>query len=582
MHFNKSKYALALMAGTAGAVLMSGCVDDSYDLENIDTTMRFEVKDLTLPLNLGPVEFDDLVDLTDEECVEIINGEYVLVKTGDFTSDAINIKSIVTRPNVSSQPPVESVPILANVTIPVSHAALNFDYTYYGVDKYIVDLYSGTLDFDIEISISASQGGRGVPCVYHDLKLGVPAGLYGEYDGQKIGEGDEPYIFLNGDHVAADGTLSVVYHVTDFNCAAGHVEFDKTTRTFRYAGSVSLESGSVTPTTGDGSMGEIAVSFNLGELEVKTFNGEVYYELENLDVESIELNDLPDVLTDPETNIGLKNPQIYLSLSNPLSDYDVKATAGLDIRQMRNNVTTERAFLPSRLMVQGVAGQQQFCLSPSRPEAFYDQFPNSSWYEMRNLGNILKGKGLPQQLLIDFVSPRMEQTTVNNFALGQDLGEVRGTYTFYAPLQFTDDSRVIYTDTQGGWGLGSDEDLEITRLTIAAHVVSDLPVTVTLEAEPIDENGNPIFNTDGTPVTVTPATIAANTASDVKIELTGSIRNIDGMRYTVRLLAGQDATVLKPTMHLSLSNLKAIVSGYYEQVDDGDDDDYDYDYDYEY
>lgn len=37
------------------AVVTTGCVDDSYDLSDIDTTTRIEVKDLTIPVNIDAI-----------------------------------------------------------------------------------------------------------------------------------------------------------------------------------------------------------------------------------------------------------------------------------------------------------------------------------------------------------------------------------------------------------------------------------------------------------------------------------------------------------------------------------------------
>lgn len=42
-------------AAMASLMLLSACVDDSYDLSDIDTSMEVKVNDLVIPVNLGTV-----------------------------------------------------------------------------------------------------------------------------------------------------------------------------------------------------------------------------------------------------------------------------------------------------------------------------------------------------------------------------------------------------------------------------------------------------------------------------------------------------------------------------------------------
>lgn len=44
-----------LAAGTAAVVMLGACVDDNYSLDDIDTTTRITVDNLTLPVNIDAV-----------------------------------------------------------------------------------------------------------------------------------------------------------------------------------------------------------------------------------------------------------------------------------------------------------------------------------------------------------------------------------------------------------------------------------------------------------------------------------------------------------------------------------------------
>ncbi len=583
MEFIHNRLALTAAVGAVGAMLLSGCVDDSYDLADIDSTTRIEVKDLTLPLNLTPVMLDSLVDLSSEESIEKINGEYVLIKSGTFSSKPIMIKAIVaTIPDPEPMPAGENLPIYGGEPVPVTPCDYRFNYIYYGVDDYILDLESATVDFDMTVTISVkNSAGNGVSSTFSALSFRVPAGLYGYCveTGQKInGPADTPVITFTDDYVADNGVFTCTYHVERIvkDDAGITIAPDPATgdRTFYYPGTISFLGGKVKANnSGNGeTTGHVAINFDLKTLEVFNLTGTIRYDLQDLDAEHVELDNLPEILTQ-DADITLSNPQIYMSVENPLADYGVRAATKLRITPYRDNVQTDAstiAYMPDSLFVEGTSGTQNFCLTPAPQNvtSFYAPFANPEPKKVliENLGRILAGNRLPQSVGLEFEGSRMLKKHVRDFAIGTELGSFSGNYTLYAPLQFGNGSTIIYSDTQKGWGL--DSDLVISRLAVKARVDSDLPVTVNLTAKAIDENGNEIPG-----VVVSPVTVEAG-QSDIEILMTGDIRHLDGIKYTATILTTDDASVLDDTMSIKLSDIKVVVSGFYESSDDDDDDEY--------
>ena len=49
-----------------GAFLLSGCVDDAYDLSNIDTSAELKVNGLALPLNIEDITLDDVINVNND------------------------------------------------------------------------------------------------------------------------------------------------------------------------------------------------------------------------------------------------------------------------------------------------------------------------------------------------------------------------------------------------------------------------------------------------------------------------------------------------------------------------------------
>lgn len=115
--------------GLSAAVLLtaaSSCVDNAYDLSDIDTTSRFNAKDLVIPMNIDQITLDQVLDLDDDSEVKTIvqNGKkiYAVQKDGTFKSDPIKVSAFTTtKPTIN---PITStldlvhLPGLPSVTIP--------------------------------------------------------------------------------------------------------------------------------------------------------------------------------------------------------------------------------------------------------------------------------------------------------------------------------------------------------------------------------------------------------------------------------------------------------------------------------
>lgn len=573
--FNQPCAGAALLA--ASGLIVGGCVDEAYDLDNLDTTMRIEVKDLVLPLNLEPVEFSSVIDLTDNDCVTVDdNGDYVLSKSGDFT-EVVKISSISADPVIPDANAELYVPLMPSVECKIPEHQFKFSYSDY-VDSYLIELESGKVDFDITLTLSCrNNSGKTVVDKLQNFAIGLPAGLYGYYYSQgkrvDITPQSASHVATYAGEASANGKgeYQFVYHVTDVDLQAAGASFTK--GYFSYSGSCDVIGGSVLVTNPTMSGITVDVSIAIGHIDVHAVTGTVEYPLTDIENQYVSLDDLPDVLTDPETRIVLNNPQIYVEMNNPLATYGFKGSLGVEIRQKRPaGQYEETARLDGRLQIRNNQNMQQYLLTPNPDNVTpVPGFKNAEKLAFPGLDRIIYGNGLPQGIDITFIDPRLDRSHVVDFPLGVKLGDLYGSYELVAPLSFGSGSQVIYTGEQGGWGLGIDEELEIESLSVMAHLKSDLPVDLSLSAYPIDENGKIITdNGENVEVVVEPAVIPSHADENIVIKMKGSIQNLDGIRYTVRIAADNDAATLRPDMNLSLTDIKVKVSGYYESVDDND------------
>ena len=98
------------MAMLMGGIVVTGCIDDNYDLSDIDTTTELQVKDLVLPLDIDEIAMENIVQIEDTGMVKVIIGEYVVLDSGTYKSDEIIIPSLtIPAPTVA--------PIKSHITL---------------------------------------------------------------------------------------------------------------------------------------------------------------------------------------------------------------------------------------------------------------------------------------------------------------------------------------------------------------------------------------------------------------------------------------------------------------------------------
>jgi len=318
------------------------------------------------------------------------------------------------------------------------------------------------------------------------------------------------------------------------------------------------------------------VTFPEGNIKVETFTGDIQYLVEGIDIDAVSLDDIPDFLNQEGTNIKLVNPQIYLELNNPIyEEYKVYATAGLEFIPYPN--ATGEEYKVEVMIDEPI---KQFCMSPSQPENYYKNeddnfmsvdFSHAEYIPFTNLGNILSGDSIPESIAINVVDPQIPKQHVEDFALGQELGAINGTYVFYAPLALAEGSTIKYSEIFDGWNDDDIDDIEISQLRIDANINSDIPFELSIKAYPIDKNGNKI--TDNGKEVVGKAymegstMIPANAHGAIIIEMDGVVRHLDGIILDAEIhgqdVPGSVGNALKPGHHIKLDNLKIKVSGEY-------------------
>ncbi len=574
-----------LLTGTSAllALGLTACVDDNYDLSDIDTTTRVSINDLVVPANIDDVTLGDIITFDEESRIRAvtIDGKtfYALVESGTLDSDPIHVKNV--NADAPDLTPKEKMldqvgsGSAGSATYKIEDMGNDFSYEAYDIDDAIITLDAANINplkyniyFDA-LNVSAND----VDIEYTDLVIQVAKGMtatttVGRYDAA-TGLWTIPSHHASG----SSSTASLTATAIDFTVNDASITPQ---RTFVFNSEFTVLSGRMTVTSRSGatlpSQLRFKTSFSLNDIVVNSFDGTLNYHLENLNIDPVNLDDLPDFLSSEGTSIHLANPQIYLNLNNPVADDNLRYESGMSITAVRPNYRDLTFPLDNGTFTvgydHGTDGPYNLVLSPSdkglnTPEGYT---ANLSHHPYTSLSDILAVNdndgtlGLPEKLDINIIDPQVPLQAVRNFALGVDIPGVKGKYDFIAPLDLTGNSLITYSEVRDGW---NDETLDatvITKLSLTTTATNGTPLDAILEATPIDIDGNPIKG-----AVVKSNKLEANTTTDVVIELTGEIRHLDGVILKATVRPDEDHRVLEPSETIKLANVRARITGYYEK-----------------
>lgn len=559
------------------ASVVTGCVDDAYDLDNINTDSELKIDNLVLPINIDKILLGDVIDLNEDGVLKEESGDYVISVDGEFTAPDIEIVSIRAKaPSIA--PSVQTIKgaslpstVEYDVKFDLDSAPSDFEYEMDGVDESIVSIDDISLDnFTFTLTFSIAVENLVIKdAVLSDLSIKMPTGMeitcdYGEYDPD---EGILTIDYLETENNKA----TITFTATKINLKGNEAaDFNYNEHKFIFKSSLDVESGTISAYVANTSTTEaptltLTKSYVLTDMVVSAFSGEIQYSIDDININPIELNDLPDFLNQEGTNIIMSNPQIYLSTNNPLAEYNLSAQAGLSLTAYRNGQEGKTVSLNDGTFTIGSNQgntDYSFVMAPTNPSTYPAGFNNPQFVQFTQLSNILEGNSIPTEIRVDLISPQIPTQYVKDLKLGSNLGGIQGKYMFYAPLSLANGSKIIYSEREDGWSTEDLEDLTITQLEVSTSVTSTIPAGVVLTGYPIDIDGNEIKD-----VQITGATVNAMAKGQkVVIRTTGTIRRLDGIVFQA-VISPDGSGALAPSEYLELDDIKVKVSGSYNYKD---------------
>lgn len=557
--------------------LCAGCVDNDYDLSDVDTTVRLDVDQLVIPVNIDEITLGNILDLKESDSIKVVDGRYAVSYRGDFTSDEVNIPVIqlksqeigATETTVTLLQPVLRAGGVDSFSYDLANNGTPSEYSY--GSEFVSDFIVGIDEIGCNITLNMDISLKGVETIvsrvkFTDVVLQMPKGLTltsdagGQYN-PATGELTLPSRTVQG------STLSLALVASSMNFAQsggtyadGKVEI--TGQLYVKAGKATVAMSDLLPgVTQLPSSITLRTECNLSDGTVTSFSGKVKYDVSNAHLSEVDLSNLPDVLNQSSTDLRLVNPVIYLQVVNPLQNYGMYARTGLDIAAYRGDEATTFSINDPWIQIGpgSTSGLYNFYFSPEEIADVDAAYAGAVHVPFTSLSNVLSGNGLPDKLSFDLNKPNVPAQSVRNFVLGQNRGAFKGKYRLLAPLQFGEGSKIVYSDKIDGWGNEDLDNLTITQLEIPLTVTSDIPVGVKFTGYPIDASGNRIGGVD-----LVGADIDANAnGQKVVIRATGTITNLDGIEFEAVATSAPEAPALAPGMTLKVKDIRPKVSGYY-------------------
>lgn len=559
------------------AVSMASCIDDKYDLDNLDKTSEFKLVDLTLPVNVSEVKLDQIIKLDENSSLKVVemNGKevYAVVQSGDFESQSLQIKDIQT-----STPQIATTYVEFDVvTVEGQHDFQLRDvppqpltYTADNVDDYITGLTGIYMEKEpsvltMEVNL---EGATDIEYELSKLRILMPKGLQvnpvAGYD-YNPGSG-----VLTIDKVGVkNGKGAISLEITGMELT-DEARFEN--QKLIYESSITFKEATLSVKSGNTSLVprlvRFAINSTLTALHITSFSGDVHYDLkgEGLDIPSVSLGDLPDFLSQGNTTLRLANPQLYVGVeSNPVAEYGLNFSTGMRLTKIYGQSATG-SYEPERRIETSTdkygAGPYDFVLSPTDPKSYPDQFArNIEHIPFPGMSDVLDGAGLPDRIEIELLKPEIPTHHVDHFKL-QEYSALKGHYEFLAPLAFKPEGTVIiYSDTFDDWGSEDLDKLTLNAITVDADALSTLPLDAKLHITPLADEISDLKVSD----------IILKASPDtqhITLGVTGTIRNFKGITIEA-VVNPANENVIAPDQTITLTNLKANVSGSY--VTDFDD-----------
>lgn len=569
---NKKTFTLRafLIMGMAGALGFSSCTDNDYDLNSIDTTIGIGGDGLEFPyLSTEVIPLKDVLELEDNGSVveDPVNGDYVFRQDG---ADIDPVHPFIDKITVAQQQTTSNdVELVSSGSAGSRRRArttraggsLTADgwlqaFTYEGsTPKEVLDLSTAEVDASISLKIDFSSV-KDVASKFNNITISLPAFM----TLSDIQCGHEYTIegtSISLKNVSTTSPLNLTAKVTALNFKEKNTTYGTLSLKngkIEMNGKVHINASATIDRSGSTSNHKISSTMEMGSFVVDAATGKFNPEISLSDLGDMTVNGIPDFLQGGNVVVDLYNPQIKLTTT---SDMDIPGVVDGVIKSYKNGQLLATVNINDIPVDPNRTSTICICRRSEGISGFDHMIVNE------NLSKIIET--IPDRITFTATTHADSKNTYR-YELGHHY-EVTTAYSLDAPIAFGENANIEYRDTLDGWNddIQDYELAENSYITMDATVSSCVPAYMTIQATPVDVNGNAI-SADELSVDVDGSIEAskdgvAQTTSPVNIKISqkqkGAMKKLDGIVFTVSGKAnGEDGAVTGITLNARKHSLK--------------------------
>lgn len=573
---------------------LSSCVDNDYDLtEDIDLTIQVGGSEFAIPGGqTDSIKLSKVLDIDTNGIIKTDKeGNYYLLQESDENDGSTKIS--VDKFSVDA-PYIAPVYIDPEITLPTLGGGVQLP----SGERYDVELEQDKYNANFELTLNQDNGlpKELTSASYIEVTLPVSLDFSLDQDMELVDviRLDEisiqfPKYLISND--LSDGKLSIdmqeasksrryqrAINVTAIDLSKLDSDGKEGTGikdgkldikgTVTINGKISVLSDDINPNAGSNQV-DLIVDVHLADMLVSAVTGVVEPDI-TINIDPVKLSDLPDFLSDEQVVLDVQNPMVFFRANNQTP---VKAIVDGVISSYKVNEDGSKDQLgdpqyPVTFHIEmDKAQDQQFCLSPNRPE----NLAGATWVPVEHLSTLITK--IPDEFHFDVTAVASKEPTT--ITLGSEF-EIATSYEVNVPFVFGDNLSIVYKDTVDGWN--SDlKDYEIKMVQATANVINMIPLGLNFTAEalqldaqgksvPLDEVSVVVKVNGDKDGVIAAGTKQTPTDSPLVVEITelksGAVKKLDGLAFkAVAVSKGKSGQQLNENQALLLKNVRLKVPG---------------------
>lgn len=274
----------------------------------------------------------------------------------------------------------------------------------------------------------------------------------------------------------------------------------------------------------------------------------------DIEIKPIELNDMPDFLTENEVMLDLTDPRVFITLSNP-SPLAVELSGTLIAR--KTDKEDKMVNIPV-ITVPDNNTEFKICINQIKDGLEGD----INYVKVEGLSSIIEN--IPEEIEMTEVKTQVvqEPVTIN---LGEEF-TVETDYRIDTPLMFGPRTTINYSEAIDGWDADL-EDAEFSCIEASMVVINEIPLGISLTADAIDKEGNKLSNvTVDMNANVKSGSMGNPTSQEVVFSVTtsdGNIKGLDGIKLYIKANASENTSsvALNENQSIQITDLKLSLKG---------------------